>query len=69
MKRADAEQLALSYCRRNVATAARWGDRSRAAAEREVVNEARQLYGSGLTKAAVRRIRQRLRADRERAKT
>ena len=69
MKRADAEQLATSYCMRNIATAQRWNDLTRPAAERKVLAEATAHYGSALTTAARRRIRTKMREARPKLST
>lgn len=61
MKRTDAEQLALGYCRvqlRKPYTG------TRPAAERDALNAATARYGLALTTAAKRRIRVRLRGER-----
>jgi hypothetical protein len=62
VKRADAEQLALSYAKRHVEIVRRERDCTRPQAERHAVAEATARYG--LTDAAQRRIRVVLRQAR-----
>lgn len=61
MKRTDAEQLALGYCR---AQLRKPYNGTRPAHERAVLNAATAHYGSALTAAARRRIRVKLREGR-----
>lgn len=61
MRRSDAEQLALGYCRTQLRKP---HEGTRAAAEREALAAATAHYGSSLTVAAARRIRVRLRSER-----
>jgi len=66
VNRADAEDLARGYCVRNVARVRGDAERERSwpEAERIVLGEARDRYGSSLTAAAVSRIRRSLRENR-----